>query len=352
MNSKIRSLIVDLNTTLIQALEKMDKIGFKLLMIADTDDHLLGLITIGDIQRAIIANVPLQSTAIDFIRTDLYVARNKDSNDYIKKQMLQFRLVYMPVLDDKNTIVDVIFWDDIIGEDIKLNQADIDLPVIIMAGGRGTRLKPLTNVLPKPLLPFGDKTIIEVIMDRFGNCGCKNFFISVNYKAELIKFYFNNIKSKAYSVEFFSEERPLGTVGSLSLLKNKLDKPFFISNCDILIDQDYTEIYQYHRQHSNELTLVASLKQYHIPYGIVESGYNGELLSIKEKPDFNFMASCGMYILEPHLLEEIPENGFFHITDLIHKVKNRKGKVGVFPVSEKSWTDIGEWQYYSKSLYK
>lgn len=350
MKTEISQLIISKNASLVAALNQMDKIGHKLLMIADDDKKLEGLVTIGDIQRAIIANSDLQSPISIFIGRELIIATINDDMFEIKKNMLSLRLEYMPILNTDNSIEKIIFWDEIINDQINLVQNNLDMPVVIMAGGFGTRLKPLTNVIPKPLLPYGDTTIIENIISRFQRCGCNEFMISVNYKADFIKFYFDNISNKNYSVSLFSEPSPLGTAGSLSLLREKLNKPFFVSNCDILIEQDYSEIYEYHKAHKNELTLVASLKQYNIPYGTLESGNNGELMSLKEKPDLNFMINCGMYILEPHLLSEIPENTFFHITHLIERIKERGGKVGVFPISEKSWVDIGEWQFYAKVL--
>jgi NDP-sugar pyrophosphorylase family protein len=209
-----------------------------------------------------------------------------------------------------------------------------------MAGGFGTRLKPLTNVLPKPLIPMGGRTIIEEIFERFKNHGCNKFFVSVNYKAELIEFYLRNMKLP-YQLNFFREEKPMGTAGSLSLLRNKMDQTFFVSNCDILIEQDYSEILDFHRQYKNEITIVTALKNYPIPYGVIETGNNGTFLNIQEKPEFTFKINSGMYILEPHLLDEIPLNEFYYITQLINEVKDRKGHIGVFPVSEGSWKDIG-----------
>ena len=166
----------------------------------------------------------------------------------------------------------------------------------------------------------------------------------------MIENFFAEIENKPYNIQFTKEEKPLGTAGSLSLLKDKLRQTFFISNCDILIDQDYRDIYNYHKKQKNELTLVASLKHYNIPYGTLETGVGGELISITEKPELTFKINSGMYVLEPELLDEIPNDEFFHITHLIEKVKQRNGKIGVFPISEKSWFDIGEWSEYQKTL--
>lgn len=351
MADRILNLVITSGTTLKQALTKMDEVGYKLLMVVD-NYKLIGLVTIGDIQRAIIGNHELDTPAFNFSRRDLIVAKEGESLSVIKQQMLEFRLVYMPVLNDDGSIKEVIFWDDLFGKEKIEERSDrLKLPVVIMAGGFGTRLRPLTYVLPKPLLPIGKKTILEHIIDKFQAYACNDFYVSVNYKSNLIQFYFDQIEGKTFNANFFEEDKPLGTAGSLRLLEDKLNQTFFVSNCDILIEEDYGEIYNYHKNNENELTLVASLKNYDIPYGTVESGENGELIALREKPNLNFMINCGLYILEPHLLTEIPTDTFFHITDLIEKIKERDGKVGVFPVSEKSWTDIGEWQFYSKILF-
>jgi dTDP-glucose pyrophosphorylase len=351
MVSKIEELLISEGTTISTALQKMDIVGYKLLIVGEKKDKkFLGLVTIGDIQRAIISNTPLDNTVTSIIRKDLIISTIHDNRENIKSVMLKYRLVYMPIIDDDREIVDIIFWEDIFKEEPNQIFPKINLPVVIMAGGFGTRLKPLTNILPKPLLPFGEKTILENIIERFSKYDCKTFYISVNYKADFIQFYLDNLKEKDFTTFLFLEDKPLGTAGSLCLLKDKLIKTFFVSNCDILIDEDYSAIYNYHKMHNNELTIVASLKQYKIPYGTIESGENGELIALKEKPENTFMINCGMYILEPDLLNEIPKDTFFHITHLIEKVKTRGGKVGVFPISEKSWIDIGEWPLYSKVL--
>jgi dTDP-glucose pyrophosphorylase len=353
MVSNIEELLISGETTISMALQQMDTVGYKLLIVGERKTRsFFGLVTIGDIQRAIISNTPLNNTVSTIIRKDLIISTKHDHREDIKSLMLKYRLVYMPIIDDDKRVVDIIFWEDIIKEESNQIFPELNLPVVIMAGGFGKRLKPLTNVLPKPLLPFGEKTILENIIERFSKYNCKAFYISVNYKADLIQFYLDSLKEKDFRAFLFLEDKPLGTAGGLCLLKDKLTKTFFVSNCDILINEDYSAIYNYHKMHNNELTIVASLKQYNIPYGTVESGENGELIALKEKPEITFMLNCGMYILEPSLLNEIPKDTFFHITDLIDKIKARGGTVGVFPISEKSWIDIGEWPAYSKVLIK
>jgi NDP-sugar pyrophosphorylase family protein len=246
----------------------------------------------------------------------------------------------MPVLGFDNTLEDVIFWEDIIGGEIKTGKK-LNIPVVIMAGGEGSRLKPLTNVLPKPLIPVVDKTIIEDIMDQFVSVGCSEFYISLNYKAEMIKHYLLSLNNREYNFHFFQEEKPLGTAGSLYLLKDKISSTFFVSNCDIIIKQDLTEVYKFHRENRNKITIIAALKHYQIPYGTIESGPDGILTSLSEKPEITFKINSGVYILEPDVLSLIPEGKFFHITELILSLKNKKERVGIFPISEKSWLDYG-----------
>jgi dTDP-glucose pyrophosphorylase len=340
-------LIIQNTVPIITALKKMDAEKTKLLIVGD-QTHFQGLISIGDIQRAIINNIDLNSPISSILRKDIIVASVNDSQEEIKKKMLKIRAEFMPVINDKKEIVRIIFWENLWVEEKLPPSEKINLPVVIMAGGQGSRLRPITNILPKPLIPIGEKPIIEHIINRFVEVGCNKFYFSVNYKSELIEYYFNSFEHPDYYIEYFQEEKPLGTAGSLHLLNGIIDSTFFVSNCDIIIDQDYSQIYSYHKNNANELTIVAALKQYKIPYGIIDTEKNGLLKSIQEKPEMTYKINAGLYILEPHLLNEIPQNEFFHITDLINKIKTRNGKIGVFPVSEKSWKDIGEWDEYLK----
>lgn len=344
---KINNLIPP-NTTLLGALKIMDDIKRKLLIISE-DNKFIGVLSIGDIQRSIIKGVDLESLATGILRTIITVASSKDSDESIKERMLELRMECMPVLDESGYITKVIYWEDLFSGKGQ-HKSQINLPVVIMAGGKGTRLKPLTNVLPKPLIPIGNKTIIEEIINDFAGYGCQNFFISVNYKAELIQYYLDNLPPNNYQISYFKEDSPLGTAGSLHLLKDKIKDPFFVTNCDILVDQDYSEILEYHKANKNELTIVAALKHTSIPYGTIETGEDGILKSITEKPEITFLINTGLYILEPQLINEIPENQFFHITSLIEQLQAQSRRVGVFPVSEKSWRDIGEWKEYMKMV--
>jgi len=348
--NKIKSVSIDISSTLLQAIKQMDDVEIKLLLVLD-QGKFASLISIGDIQRAIIANRAFSTSISEVLRDDIMVSYTNESKKAIKQKMIKDRTEFMPILNEHNDIADVIFWNDIFKVSFVNSQnGHLKLPVVIMAGGKGTRLKPITNIIPKPLIPLGDKTIVEIIIERFRKMGANHFYFSVNYKSEMIKNYFDEISNKDYQIEYFEEEKPLGTAGSLFLLKGQIKDTFFVTNCDILIEQDYEEVYKYHFENNNELTVLAALKNYSIPYGTLEIEENGLLKNLIEKPELTFMVNTGMYILEPHLLDEIPPNQFFHITHLMDQIKARGGKVGVFPVSEKSWMDIGAWKEYRETL--
>jgi len=340
----------DINSTctLLKALKLMDALDIKLLIIID-DNKFVGLVSIGDIQRAIIKNHSLDISISEILRKNIRIAHPDDTFESIKKMMFDYRMELCPVVTNDNEIIKIYFWEDIFQKEKPQPKLKFDMPVVIMAGGFGTRLKPITNVLPKPLLPIGERTIIEDIFERFHDHGCNSFYVSVNYKADLIEYYLNNQGLK-YHLSFFREEKPMGTAGSLSLLKGIINEAFFVSNCDIIIDQDYSEILDFHRENNNEITVVAALRHYPIPYGTIRSGKSGKLEELIEKPELTFKINSGMYILEPHLISEIPVGQFFHITHLINKVIMRGGNVGVFPVPSSSWKDIGDWDEYLKCM--
>ena len=349
-SERIRKKIITADKTVIQTMKAMDEAFTKLFLVFE-GEKFLGIITNGDLQRAIIANIPFDTPIKDIVsqKGKLY-AREGDNRDKVKDWMLAKRAELMPVLNVEGKLVDVIFWDEILSETPKSDgRPKIDIPVVIMAGGKGTRLKPITNVIPKPLVPVGDKTILEVIMDQFESIGCHKFYMSVNYKADMMKYYLSQLDHK-YDIEFFMEDQPLGTIGSVSLLKGKITTPFFVSNCDSINEQDYRDVWDYHVQNHNDMTIVTMVKSFKIPYGVIETGEDGLMTALKEKPEQTYQVNTGVYILNPDLIEEIPEGKFFHITHLIEKVQSRGGRVGCFPVSEHSWKDMGDWPEYLKMI--
>ena len=333
-----KHLIIGAQDSILSALKQMDSINKKLLVVY-SENKFKGLLSIGDIQRAIISNIPLDIAVSHIIRKNITIAHIDQSEKEIKELMLKYRMEFCPVIDYSGNMVRLIMWEELFQNEAPFSTEKFDLPIVIMAGGQGTRLKPLTNIIPKPLIPIGEKTFMEDIMDRFVKCGSNNFYVSVNYKADVIKHYFSTLRDSSYRINYFQENVPLGTAGSLTLMRDKIHTTFFVSNCDIIINEDYSQILKYHKENKNELTVVAALKNYPIAYGVLYTKENGLLDSIVEKPDLTFKINTGLYILEPNLLDEIPEGQFYHITSLIDKLRKENRRIGVFPVSEKSWNE-------------
>lgn len=348
MIERIKDRIVSLSDSLLDAMKRMDAIKVKTLFVFN-DEQFEGIITIGDIQRAIINNIALKEPVGHILNKKKIYGHLSEGEESIKEKMRKMRAEVMPILNEQGVLVDVWFWQDLFTKAELMQRDKINLPVVIMAGGKGTRLKPITNVIPKPLVPIGKKTILETILDQFEEIGCTKFYMSVNYKADIMKYYLSQLEHK-YDVEFFQENKPLGTIGSVSLLKGKITTPFFVSNCDSINEQDYRDVYDYHVENHNDLTIVTMVKTFKIPYGVIETGEDGLMTALSEKPELTYQVNTGVYILNPSCINEIPEGEFFHITHLMEKVKARGGRVGCFPVSEHAWKDMGEWPEYLKMI--
>ena len=220
MTDKIKSRIISPSASLLDAMKQMDEVKVKTLLVFE-QEHFEGLVTIGDIQRAIIRNVSLKEPLSHIMNNNKVYGYQSEGEDSIMEKMRRMRAEVMPILDEQGELVDVWFWNDLFKTPEQTQREKISLPVVIMAGGKGTRLKPITNVIPKPLVPIGDKTILETILDQFESIGCKKFYMSVNYKADMMKYYLSQL-DHCYDIEFFQEEKPLGTIGSVSLLKGNV----------------------------------------------------------------------------------------------------------------------------------
>ncbi|OOB79641.1 MAG: hypothetical protein ATN34_04230 [Epulopiscium sp. Nele67-Bin002] len=213
--------------------------------------------------------------------------------------------------------------------------------VVIMAGGKGTRLYPYTQIVPKPLIPIGDKSIIEHIFERFHEFGCKEFILTLNYKKSMIKSYLDDLEGE-YNFTYIEEADYYGTAGSLSLLKGQIDKTFFVTNCDILVEADYQKIIETHTSSGNKITMVTSFQNFTIPYGVINLSDAGNVADIVEKPKYEVQINTGVYVLEPEVLNDIPAGKLFHITDLINIYLERGEQIGVFSVGSEEWLDMGE----------
>lgn len=313
------------------ALKKLDTIKPKILFVEE-NNKLLGALTDGDIRRYLLSG--------GSVKDDVYKACNKKPkrvayslNEAIS--LLDKNYIAIPIIDKNKNILDIY-----VGERLnKKNKKKLNVPVVINAGGKGTRLEPFTKILPKPLIPVGDLPIIEHIMTRFEEYGCDKFNIIVNYKKELIKTYFREI-DKTYNINFTDENTPLGTGGGLSLLKNKIKETFFFITCDSLLLEDYDEILKYHKKNKNDITIICAKKNITIPYGIINIDSDNNFDSITEKPEYSFLTNTAMYILEPKILKDI-EKKKIDFPDIIKMEKEKGRKISVYSIDENNWLDMG-----------
>ena len=336
------------NITIKKALSYLTKTGNKTLVIVGKGNIFKGTLSDGDIRKSLLAGSSLDDS-IENIYQKKCITFNENNFDKEKaiKIFSSKKIDLIPILGPGQKIIKIILLGDLIFKR-KKRKNNLNIPSVIMAGGEGTRLKPFTKILPKPLIPIEEETILEKIISNFLITGVNDFYISINYKSKLIKAFFEELSPK-YKVNFVEEKKPLGTAGSLYMLKNKIKTPFFLSNCDTIIKADYLDFYNFHKKNGFDLTLVASAKNYEIPYGTCNLK-NGKLSSISEKPSHNYLINTGLYILNPKLLNLIPKNRFFHITQLIEEMIKNKMNVGVYTIDEDSWIDVGQWAEYKKAI--
>lgn len=340
--------IIDISNSIREGIKKLDMAPHKILFVVN-EEILCGTVTDGDIRRWLLKSGDLQLN-ISYVmnKNPIYLEEEEKNNaqEIMKKNSIEA----IPIVNKDKKIIKVIFLDKLYKKNSILNKK-ISVPVVIMAGGKGTRLYPYTNIIPKPLIPIGNISIVERIINKFLEIGCNNFYLTINYKKNMIKAYFDELRKK-YTINYVEEEKFLGTGGSLFLLKDKIKETFFLSNCDILIDADYYSILKYHKKQNNTITMVTSLKNYTIPYGVIKLKDDGTIKHTEEKPEYNYLVNTGFYVLEPQVLSDIPKNEFFHITDLIDKYISEGKKVGTYPITENSWLDMGEIKEMERMIEK
>lgn len=330
----IDNFLIDENKNLLDAMRQFDNIIPKILLVM-RNDTFIATLTDGDMRRYLISGGnlkdPLTNIANYSPRYVLVSDKNRASEIMVKTGLFS-----IPVINSSRKVVDIIFSD----ERYSVHKHDeLDLPVVVMAGGKGTRLYPYTKVLPKPLMPIGELPIAEHIINKFYEFGCKQFNFIVNHQKNMIKAYFSETDK---DITFYEEEVPLGTGGGLNLLKGKITKTFFLTNCDIILKEDYSDIYKYHVDNKNSITMVCAYKHLVVPYGVINMSNSGGIESFIEKPEYSFLTNTGFYVVEPDILSELKENEAIGFPDIVINCRNKGYNIGVYPVSEKSWLDMGQ----------
>ncbi len=353
VNEDYERLTISEKADIVTALKKLNETAKKVLLVSDKG-KLLGTLTDGDIRRYILKTGKIEGKVKDaycknpivFYEDELKSLNTKD----IKRTFKKHKIELIPVIDREGYIKGYIEWSQIIenGESIALEKVSEDIPVVIMAGGKGTRLKPFTEVLPKPLVPVGEKTIIERILEQFSRYGIRKFIVTVNYKAEIIESFLKSLNG--YEIEFIREKEFLGTAGSLKYLEDSKYKTFIVSNCDILVNVDIKKLLEFHKESRASMTLVTSIMHHKIPYGVVEIEKGGEVRKIKEKPEYTFQIITGVYVINKDMFKYIPKDKPFDMPELIEEGLKNGEKIMVYPVKESDYLDIGTWEEYKKTL--
>ncbi len=346
--------LISKDTTLLKAMEHLETAASRNVYVVNDNNCLQGSLSDGDIRRALLKGANMDASIDDYMNQNPrfieYIDREK--TEHIKALMLELNIETVPVLDNNHVVVGIITWIDLFSSQKAVAYQPKSNPVFILAGGTGSRLDPFTRILPKPLIPIDDQPIIEKIMDKFSYYGFDNFILSLFYKSDMIRAYFSDkdVICKYRTVNFVQEEFPLGTIGSIDFARSKLTDSFFISNADILIEADLNSILHYHQDSGAVLTIVGCVKNSVIPYGVLQTDERGLLVNIQEKPSCKSIINTGVYVAEPTFLKFIKANTKQDMTDVLKSMLNIGEKIGVYPILEEQWFDIGHWLEYERTL--
>ena len=344
----INKILVSENISIKKALSILDNAKIKNLLIVKNNKRILGTITDGDIRRYFLKDSNLYSAIKKACNKNFKYFRKPYSLKKIKKIIFsgENNIEILPILDKNDKIIK-IYSKYNLGSKLKKKTINKNLKVLILAGGRGTRLKPATNILPKPLMPIGNKSIIETIISQFSNQGIINFYISLFYKKQFIKSYFEDLKLNL-NINFFEEKKPLGTAGSLIYLKKVSGKFFFVINCDNLINIDYENLYNFHKEKKSDFTIVGTYKKYKISYGEIILENDSSFKKINEKPTLKLLINTGLYIISRKIINLIKYNQSIDMDSLIKLAKSKNFKINVYPIEDNYWNDLGEWEEFKK----
>ncbi|MBN2483041.1 MAG: NTP transferase domain-containing protein [Candidatus Omnitrophica bacterium] len=349
-----KDLFILPNETIKEALKKLDKTAEKALLVVDEHQKLLGTLSDGDVRRCLLKGEGLDGDiSAVFNRSPRVLHNDTYTLAQVRDVLLTHKIQLLPLIDSQNRVVDFITWNQVFKKERISPAAEkkLEIPVVIMAGGKGTRLDPFTRILPKPLIPIGDRPVIEVIIDEFRKQGVRKFYLILNYKAEMIESYFAHI-DKDYEIEYVKEPDFYGTAGSLKLIQDRIADLFIVSNCDVMVRAHLQEVIDLHNAQKALFTVLSSIQHHKIPYGVIEFKEQGEVVDIVEKPEYTFAINTGVYILNREVLKTIPAHSRFDMTDLMQALFKEKKKVLTYPVNESDYIDIGQWEEYKQVIDK
>ena len=341
---KIEDIILKEDTTIRDAATRLEKVRCKICYL-ERDGKLIGAVSDGDIRRAVMKGVDVSSPVsliANYEPRFFYTYEfNKVAEAFDNSEIFSF-----PITNYNMEIMSVHFRN---GKVVK-REKNVKASVVMVAGGKGTRLYPYTKILPKALIPVGENPIAETIFDRFYEFGCTDFYMIVNHKKEMIRAYFDG-KNYPYNISCVEEEKPLGTGGGLKLVKDKIDSDFFFINCDVIIDADYSEIISFHKKNANFITIVGAKYTNTIPYGVIHMN-EGEFISMEEKPTVECTMNTGMYVVSEDIFEEIECNENITFPEIIQRCQTKGKKIGVYEIEESAYMDMGQLEELEKMKQK
>lgn len=331
MNYKDISITPD--KTIKSALQILDATAKKILFVVDGSGKLLGTVTDGDIRRGILKNTSLIDKVTEVMKSNPKTVRAGTNREEMLRLMKLADVSHLPVLDELGKLVDVISRDELLDRQKRGNI------VVLMAGGLGTRLRPLTNDCPKPLLKIGKKPILETIIDSFIDCGFYRFYLAVNYRSEMIEEYFGDGSKYGVEIKYIHEKKRMGTAGALYFLPEKPVEPIIVMNGDLLTKLDFGELLDTHIKNGSAATMAVREYSYQVPYGVINCD-GDRIVSIEEKPEHTYFVNAGIYVLEPEVVARVDKEEFFDMPNLFKDIIGEGGKAGVYPI-QGYWLDIG-----------
>ena len=337
----IKNIKLKQNATIKEALGIIDSGAMQIALVVDDNDKLLGTLTDGDIRRGILRGLDLDSSIETIVFKEPAIAKISSTKEEILKIALSKKLHQIPIVDDNGIVLDLKEIEELVEPKIKTNR------VILMVGGLGTRLRPLTQDTPKPMLKVGNKPILQTIVEKFAEYGFVNITMCVNFNASIIRDYFGDGKEFGVNIDYVLEQKRMGTAGALSLLKERPSEPFFVMNGDLLTNVNFEHIFNYHTLHKATATMCVREYDYEVPYGVVKMNDN-KITAIAEKPVQKFFVSAGIYMLSPEILDLIPQDEFYDMPALFEKLIKLSKNVISFPIRE-YWLDIGRMEEYQRA---
>ncbi len=317
-----------------EAMIAIDDGAMKIAIVVDSENRLVGILTDGDIRRGLIDGMTLSSSIESIIQTNPIVCYVNDSKEDILAKSLGKKIYHMPVLDAQLKVIGIEDIDSLLEPKARINK------VVLMVGGLGSRLRPLTEDTPKPMLKVGNKPILETIINNFKQYGFKDIILSVNYKADVVIEYFGNGAKFGVNIEYVHEDKRMGTAGALSLMRGKFDEPFFVMNGDLLTNVNFEHFLNFHKNSNSIATMAVREYEYQVPFGVINQD-EGIITSIVEKPMQRFYVNAGIYILNPEVINMIEDDTFYDMPTLFDDlIKSNKAPIS-FPVHE-YWLDIGQ----------